>query len=72
MEIATLLPLLLGIAWLVPLASFVAILFFGNRMAPMVVVAVMGGGNEFWSVLVSGGSDIVSPETLIRGAIQSF
>ena len=34
MEIATLLPLLLGIAWLVPLASFVAILFFGNRMGP--------------------------------------
>jgi NADH:ubiquinone oxidoreductase subunit 5 (subunit L)/multisubunit Na+/H+ antiporter MnhA subunit len=34
MEIATLLPLLLGIAWLVPLASFVAILFLGNRMGP--------------------------------------
>jgi proton-translocating NADH-quinone oxidoreductase chain L len=34
MEIATLLPLLLGIAWLVPLASFVAILFFGSRMGP--------------------------------------
>jgi len=34
MEIATLLPLLLGIAWLIPLLSFVAILFFGARMGP--------------------------------------
>lgn len=34
MEIATLLPLLLGVAWLIPLASFVAILFFGTRMGP--------------------------------------
>ena len=34
MEIATLLPLLLGLAWLIPLASFVAILFFGTRMGP--------------------------------------
>lgn len=34
MDIATLLPLLLGFAWLIPLASFVAILFFGTRMGP--------------------------------------
>lgn len=32
MSIENLLPLLLGLAWLVPLASFVAILFFGPRM----------------------------------------
>ena len=34
MDIAAQLPLLLGLAWLVPLASFVAILFFGPRMGP--------------------------------------
>ncbi len=32
MAAAQLLPILLGIAWLIPLASFVAILFFGTRM----------------------------------------
>ena len=32
MAVAQLLPILLGIAWLIPLASFVAILFFGTRM----------------------------------------
>ena len=32
MELAAKLPLLLGLAWLAPLASFVAILFFGPRM----------------------------------------
>ena len=32
MSLDNLLPLLLGIAWLVPLASFVVILFFGNRL----------------------------------------
>jgi NADH-quinone oxidoreductase subunit L len=32
MDLATQLPQLLGIAWLLPLASFVAILFFGPRM----------------------------------------
>ena len=32
MAAAQLLPILLGIAWLIPLASFVAILFFGPRM----------------------------------------
>lgn len=34
MDLATQLPTLLGLAWLVPLASFVAILFFGPRMGP--------------------------------------
>ena len=32
MELASLLPLLLGLAWIAPLVSFVAILFFGYRM----------------------------------------
>jgi NADH-quinone oxidoreductase subunit L len=32
MDLAAQLPLLLGLAWLAPLASFVAILFFGPRM----------------------------------------
>ena len=32
MDIAAQLPMLLGLAWLAPLASFVAILFFGPRM----------------------------------------
>jgi hypothetical protein len=32
MDLATQLPQLLGMAWLMPLASFVAILFFGPRM----------------------------------------
>jgi NADH:ubiquinone oxidoreductase subunit 5 (subunit L)/multisubunit Na+/H+ antiporter MnhA subunit len=32
MELAAKLPMLLGLAWLAPLASFVAILFFGPRM----------------------------------------
>jgi NADH-quinone oxidoreductase subunit L len=32
MELNTLLPLLLGLAWLLPLASFVSILLFGPRM----------------------------------------
>ena len=32
MDLASRLPLLLGLAWLAPLASFVAILFFGPRM----------------------------------------
>ena len=32
MAAAQLLPILLGIAWLIPLVSFVAILFFGPRM----------------------------------------
>jgi len=32
MDPAVRLPMLLGLAWLVPLASFVAILFFGPRM----------------------------------------
>jgi NADH-quinone oxidoreductase subunit L len=34
MDIAAQLPMLLGLAWLAPLASFVAILFFGPRMGP--------------------------------------
>ncbi|NBW95199.1 MAG: NADH-quinone oxidoreductase subunit L [Planctomycetia bacterium] len=34
MDTAAQLPLLLGLAWLAPLASFVAILFFGPRMGP--------------------------------------
>ena len=34
MDLAAQLPLLLGLAWLMPLASFVAILFFGPRMGP--------------------------------------
>jgi NADH-quinone oxidoreductase subunit L len=34
MDIAAQLPLLLGLAWLAPLASFVAILFFGPKMGP--------------------------------------
>jgi NADH-quinone oxidoreductase subunit L len=34
MNLASQLPLLLGLAWLTPLASFVAILFFGPRMGP--------------------------------------
>lgn len=34
MDIAAQLPLLLGLAWLAPLVSFVAILFFGPRMGP--------------------------------------
>jgi len=34
MDPASLLPMLLGLAWLVPLASFAAILFFGPRMGP--------------------------------------
>jgi proton-translocating NADH-quinone oxidoreductase chain L len=34
MDLAAQLPLLLGLAWLAPLASFVAILFFGPRMGP--------------------------------------
>lgn len=34
MPIENILPLLLGVAWLVPLASFVVILFFGARLGP--------------------------------------
>ena len=34
MDLATTLPTLLGLAWIVPLVSFVAILFFGPRMGP--------------------------------------
>ena len=34
MDLATQLPQLLGIAWLLPLASFVLILFFGPKMGP--------------------------------------
>jgi NADH-quinone oxidoreductase subunit L len=34
MDLAAQLPMLLGLAWLAPLASFVAILFFGPRMGP--------------------------------------
>ena len=34
MDLATSLPQLLGIAWLLPLASFVLILFFGPKMGP--------------------------------------
>ncbi len=34
MDLASQLPLLLGLAWLTPLVSFVAILFFGPRMGP--------------------------------------
>ena len=34
MDLAAQLPTLLGLAWLVPLASFVLILFFGPRMGP--------------------------------------
>ena len=34
MDPASTLPLLLGLAWLTPLVSFVAILFFGPRMGP--------------------------------------
>jgi NADH-quinone oxidoreductase subunit L len=34
MDLAAQLPLLLGLAWLTPLASFVLILFFGPRMGP--------------------------------------
>jgi hypothetical protein len=34
MDPVTQLPLLLGLAWLAPLVSFVAILFFGPRMGP--------------------------------------
>ena len=34
MDPASQLPLLLGLAWLAPLASFLAILFFGPRMGP--------------------------------------
>ena len=32
MNLTTLLPTLLGLAWLLPLASFVLIVFFGKRM----------------------------------------
>ena len=41
MDPASQLPLLLGLAWLTPLASFVAILFFGPRMGPQ-------GKNAAW------------------------
>jgi NADH-quinone oxidoreductase subunit L len=34
MDLESLLPMLLGLAWLTPLVSFVAILFFGPRMGP--------------------------------------
>jgi len=34
MDPVTQLPMLLGLAWLAPLVSFVAILFFGPRMGP--------------------------------------
>jgi NADH-quinone oxidoreductase subunit L len=34
MDLAAQLPMLLGLAWLAPLVSFVAILFFGPRMGP--------------------------------------
>ncbi|MFM8892541.1 MAG: NADH-quinone oxidoreductase subunit L [Planctomycetia bacterium] len=34
MDLASQLPTLLGLAWLMPLVSFVAILFFGPRMGP--------------------------------------
>jgi hypothetical protein len=34
MDLATQLPQLLGLAWLMPLASFVLILFFGPKMGP--------------------------------------
>src|SRR5687768_7995948 len=34
MDLAQTLPVLLGIAWLLPLASFVLIVFFGPRLGP--------------------------------------
>src|SRR5688500_2985891 len=38
-DLASALPMLLGIAWLVPLASFTLILFFGPRMGKHGVLA---------------------------------
>ena len=34
MNLASTLPVLLGLAWLLPLVSFVLIVFFGPRMGP--------------------------------------
>ena len=50
MELSTLLPTLLGTAWLLPLASFVLIVFFGKRMgrggkaAGYLATAAIAGG----------------------------
>ena len=49
---ATQLPLLLGLAWLVPLVSFVAILFFGPKMGPH-------GRNAAWVATAAIGTSFV-------------
>ena len=46
------LPLLLGLAWLVPLVSFVAILFFGPKMGPH-------GRNAAWVATAAIGTSFV-------------
>ena len=50
MDPATQLPLLLGLAWLVPLVSFVAILFFG--LSENMAVSVIAFGS-IWPVIMS-------------------
>ncbi len=54
MELEQLLPLLLGIAWLVPLASFAAIVFFGPRMGPA------GRGAGYVAIGAIGASAVLS------------
>ena len=52
MDPATQLPLLLGLAWLVPLVSFVVILFFGPKMGPH-------GRNAAWVATAAIGTSFV-------------
>ncbi|MFM1997130.1 MAG: NADH-quinone oxidoreductase subunit [Planctomycetota bacterium] len=52
MDLASQLPLLLGLAWLLPLASFVAILFYGPRMGHH-------GKNAAWVATAAIGASLV-------------
>ena len=71
MTAAQLFPILLGIAWLIPLASFVAILFFGNRMGDhgkgAATVATSAIGISFFLSLITffawvmAGHEVSSP-----------
>ena len=71
MTAAQLFPILLGIAWLIPLASFVAILFFGNRMGDhgkgAATVATSAIGVSFFLSLITffawvmAGHEVSSP-----------
>ena len=56
MELANTLPMLLGLAWLVPLGSFVLILLFGPRMGR----AGRGAGREDAGRALTGSADWTS------------